>query len=268
MRMFVLAVLAVVMTASSASASVLGTILRHGAIGSPILNSIEDRNAEVIRKAAGNVAAAFEVGDMVDLYLQFETITSSDGFFVNTGLNDATAGGIGYKLFAMGTLTVSSLTPIAGPGSKADIEFTGSLDLKERIDNVGFVFTAGIAAANGVFAGASYIATIGTAGGGFVSLRNAQTLFASIPTTGTGVNADFGLSLLAGGGDLGLVLNGLEGNINGTDTGTFHTFVGSTQTKSLFNATNVLGDDKFDLGTNTNIQLLSQVPDLVQAIAL
>jgi hypothetical protein len=264
MRLFFATALLVAMGASSASASIFGSFIRQGAPGSPIVNMVEDNDAEVINKGAGNVAAEFEVGDSVSLYLQMETITSGDGFFLGTDLTDPTAGGATYRMLAKGTFTITSITPTT-PGN-GDIQFNGSIDFAERNDGVGYKFTDGIAAANTVFAAATYLMTAGVGkASDFITATNAPLSFAAIPlVTGSAfVNADFGLSLTGGGGDLGLVPNYLPGTLNGTPTGTFHTFVGSTQTKSALNATNVPGggDNKFDLTTNTNLNMAATVPE-------
>lgn len=264
MRLFVLAALAVVMTASSASASILGSFIRRGPVGSPVINTIEDNNAEHIVKGVGNVdMTRFEVGDKVVLYLGMESISSSDGFFAGTPLNAAVppAGGAGYNLLGKGVLTVSSIGPIVA--GKATFNFTGQVDFKENKVGLAYDFTTGIVATDAVFSSGlnSSVFSIGTVKAtDYVTALNAPVFFGAIPTFGTAVVADFGLTAFMGG-DLGIVPNFLPGFLGGNPTGTFHDVVGSVDTFALLNATNVIGDDKFDLRTNTVFNMGNVVPE-------
>ena len=265
MRLFVLAALAVVVTADVASAGLLASFIRKGPIGSPVVNTIEDRDAEFISKGAGNVDAAnFQVGDFVTLYLDMTSISSSDGFFVGTPLNASvpSAGGPGYAMLAKGVFTVSSIVPV-GAG-RADFGFTGSIAFVENLVGLTYNFATGIAATNAVFLNGanSAIMTVGTsAATDFITAKNAPISFAGGAGFGVAVNADFGLSLTSGGAGLGAVPNFLPGFVGGVPTGTFHTVTGSTQSFGLLNPTNVIGDDKFDLRTNTDINIANVVPE-------
>jgi hypothetical protein len=266
MKKFVLTVLALAMTADVASAGLFASFIRKGPISSPIVNTIEDRDVEYITKGVGNLDnTKFEAGDSVTLYMEMASISSSDGFFTATPLNASLpqAGGPGYEMLAKGVFTIDSIGPVVG--GKATFDFSGSIDFVENLSGLTFNFNAGIAATDAVFLNAlnSPLMTIGTKAGSndFITAVGAPVAFIDIPTFGTAVDADFGLSLLAGGVDLGLVENALEGNINGVDTGTFHTFTGSTQAFSLLDPTNLIGDDKFDLRTNTDVNMANVVPE-------
>ncbi len=265
MRLFLLVALAVVTTASSASASVLGSFVRKGPIGAPVINSIEDSNAEYIVKGAGNSdLTKFEVGDSVVMYLSMETISSSDGFFTGTPLNAVLppAGGPGYNMLGKGVLTVTSIGPeVAG---KATFQFAGQVDFVENSIGLDYNFNAGIAATDAVFNNAANTAvlSVGTvAADDFITALNAPVAFGSIPTFGTAVKADFGLSVISSAGDLGIVNNFLPSFLGGAATGNLHAVVGQVDTFALLNASNTIGDDKFDLRTNTDINFASQVPE-------
>lgn len=264
MRLFVLAALAVAMTASSVNASILGSFIRKGLPGSPIINTIEDNNAEYIIKGAGNLdLTRFEVGDSVALYLGMESISSSDGFFAGTPLNAAIppAGGAGYNLLGKGLFTVSSIGPIVA--GKATFDFTGSVEFKENKVGLAYDFTTGIAATDAVFMSGSNssVFTIGTVKAtDFIKAVAAPVFFGAIPTFGTAVVADFGLTAIVPG-DLGIVPDLLPGFSAGGATGTLHDVVGSVDTFALLSPANVLGDDKFDLRTNTVFNMGNIVPE-------
>lgn len=265
LKIAVIAALMSVMGAHTASAGLLSTFLRSGPQGSPIINTIEDNDAEYVKKGAGNTdTTKFEVGDSVVLYLDFATITSSDGFFLGTPLNASVpaAGGPGYTLLGKGEFVVTSIVPTVG--GNGDFSFTGAVELVENTIGLTYNFTAGIAATDAVFTSASNSAVLkfGTAAGSddFITALGAPISFASIPTSGTAVDADFGLSVL-GPNNLGIVEEALPGSSGGAATGTFHDIVGSTQTFSILNPGNTIGDDKFDLRTNTEFSLASQVPE-------
>ncbi len=107
MRVFILAVLAVVMTTGSASASVLGSFLRKGPVGSRLLTRSKiGMQSTSLRVPAMSNMTRFEVGDKVVMYLDMESISSSDGFFSGTPLDEVSppAGGPGYKMLGKGVL--------------------------------------------------------------------------------------------------------------------------------------------------------------------
>ncbi|RIK71494.1 MAG: hypothetical protein DCC67_20245 [Planctomycetota bacterium] len=252
-----LAITAAFALVSTAEASILASFVRKGTLSAPILNTLNDTNAEVITKGAGNVAAAFEVGDSVTLYLQFNEITTSDGFFLNEDLDDASAGGPGYNLLGKGTFTITAIGDLAGVGSATndDISFTGSIKIYESASSLSF--GAGIAAADAVIAAASEIAEIGIAPGSddFITAVDAPTSFASIPSSpATAVQTDLGLSLLSGGAGLEIIDEALT-----SPYGTTHAIVGDSGAYRVSPVT--LGDDVFDLVTDTTIGFQAGVPE-------
>ncbi|MCC6493251.1 MAG: hypothetical protein IT424_09535 [Pirellulales bacterium] len=256
-HLFLIALLAGSLAATQVQASILGSFVRKGTFLSSTINSLNDVNAEVITKGAGNVAPAFQVGDSVTLYLAFQEITTSDGFYFNTDLDDPTAGGAGYNLLGKGTFTITAIGDLAGVGSSTndDISFTGSIKIYESASPLSF--GAGIAAANTVIGAATEIAEIGIAPGSddFITAVDAPTAFASIPTTAsTAVQTDLGLSLLSGGVGLGVLDEAMV-----SPYGTFHAFVGDSGAYRL--APVVLGDDKFDLVTDTTVGFAAAVPE-------
>lgn len=256
MRLFVLATLAVLMAASSASASILGSFLAKGPFGSPITNTLNDTNREYIEKVGGD-STKFQVGDKVHLYLSMENISSNDfpQTFNGDNLDAANTGGAFYNLLGKGTFTISSIgTEVAG---KADFQFTGGVTFYEKSDPGLNPFTT-ITDADAIIASATEIFRIGVSSSDdFIQALNAPVAFASIPGPGDlAVIATFGLSLTSGGGDLGIANNFLTGS-----TGKKHDFVGTVSTFALLSANNVIGDNLFDLETDTRLLLGAQVPE-------
>ncbi len=241
-----------------AEASILGGFLRKGPPGSPVINTIDDADAEFITKGVGNVAASFEVGDSVTLFLQFNNITSTDLFFFNTPLTDPTAGGAGYNLLANGTLTIAAIGDFDGDGDAADISWTGSIGLYEGASPI--VFTSGIATATGVIGASTLIATVGVdaATDDFIVSEDAPLSFASI-VGGATVNTFFGISLLAGGADFGIVEEFLN-NPDFPNGGSLHDITGDSQAEN-FGPTITIGDDTFDLSTDLEFDIACVVPE-------
>ena len=255
----ILATLFVCLLATSVNASILDTYTRVSPSG--VLNTIEDSDAEVIIKNGAN-PLRFETGDFIDVYGNMSTITSSDGFFFNTFLNSATAGGAGYNLLFYGRLTVTVSNITAGADTilgtaddRADFSFSGPVGFREAASPFVFTGATAVSTADALWAASGpTIAAAGIADGNdFYTALNAPLYFAGIPTSGVAVNANFGLSLTSGG------IFGLQADAALDVNGVPQTFVGSTQT--FFIAGAVIGDDAFDLRTNTDISYVGLVPE-------
>jgi hypothetical protein len=256
----VFALITCLCVATVSEASILGgSILVKSPTG--VLNTLDDRDAEYIEKGAGNVADEFEIGDMVHIYMEFQNISSSDGpppTYFGTPLDDPSAGGPGYVLLGRGTVTIDDIGDFDGDGDEDDISWTGSFDLYENTVGLTFDFTDGIAAADAVIADTdnTLIATIGTdpSSDDFIVSEDAPLDFASVLGAET-IDTFFGLSLLAGGTDFGVVPEALN-NPDFPNGGSLHDFTGDTQAER-FGPAPVIGDDQFDLDTDLEVDLVA-----------
>jgi hypothetical protein len=242
-RIVGLTMIALLSFVASANASILDTLVRTGE------NALEDADAEVIIKGAGNTQLdRFEEGDSVRLYLRVETITNAA--FFGTDLEDAT-GDADYALIGRGTFTIIDIDDPDADGI-GDFQFEGSIDFREETNGDTFDFTQSIAFNDAVFAAATPIFSIGTSDANdFIQALDAPIEFADIPTSGTSVDADFGLSLVSGG-IAGLTPDGMTDIL-----GNLQDFVGSTQT---FRVPASAGSE-FQLRTNTDFVFAAVVPE-------
>ncbi|MGN6546009.1 MAG: hypothetical protein ACTHK7_13230 [Aureliella sp.] len=262
MRVFVFAALAVLMTATSARASVLGSFVVKGPFPNGTVNELNDTDREFITKGTGNTdMTQFQVGDKVTTYLQFDTIQSFDGppqTLPGNALNEPVTGGAGYNLLAKGVFTITGITPTSG--GNGDFSFSGNVDFYEKLTNPGLVPFSTISAADTLISSlGSPFMTIGTtAPVDFIRALNAPISFAAIPTQSSGqtaVVAQYGMSLVSGGADLNVLDNGMLGA-----TGQKHDFVGTVNAFAIQNNT-VIGDNFFDLSTDTRLLFAAAVPE-------